>query len=710
MRTTQELIMAQDALTVSDRRPVSSVSIWSDPVWRLDFWRPGSRVHGAIVYWPKDLPARLLHEFKCLLWTLAVESHGRFVNSLSTIVTFGPAFGLLGRWMARNDYVELAELDAAACGFLLDDLAKSCDVDDAPPAGEAAPAPDDAEEDGSVPFSRIYAALRLIQKAYEQRRVLAGLGLRSLEADPLGRASAYNLACRVRAAGEARTAALPAEVAMPLMNAADRLVAARDGISPGLDVAALQEAFFRSLSARPDLGPAARRARGEAVLRAFEFATVPGEHAPWHPRLPIVHDDEGRPVPPVSAGLALRRLVVRIRDACLLLLMQQTGMRPGELLSLRGGTDPATGLPACVSRRRSPNGALDVFRVAARVKKGRQAPDEAEWVVGAVPAGSPHLPATVQAVALLDRLSAPLRRMTADPEAATALAVSIIPPGMPEAEDSIQRLTGHRAATSISWSYASLIRFEDLPDRTASGHDLTAIKKAKGLGITAVHWRKTFAAAVVRIDPGALFSVTRHFKHLAMATTDGCYVGSDPTIVEALEDARLDLTARFLRERAHGVEAGGRGGRIAGRLSPRLRDALGEEAGARTEARAAGARLWPAEHGDCAMLVSPEAARCHDAAGRGSFLHDRPDFRFRSPELCSSCRNVVLLRRHDQFWIRRYVVNHRARRAAAARGEAEAAAEFGRRSEHALRTVRGARRSRAARRRPDIIGREEEWR
>ncbi|WP_204333287.1 site-specific integrase, partial [Klebsiella pneumoniae] len=52
------------------------------------------------------------------------------------------------------------------------------------------------------------------------------------------------------------------------------------------------------------------------------------------------------------ASKTLCDLVTVIRDAAILALLQLTGMRIGEIVTLRAGFDPQTGIPTCVTSTR----------------------------------------------------------------------------------------------------------------------------------------------------------------------------------------------------------------------------------------------------------------------------------------------------------------------------------------------------------------------
>ncbi|WP_137864594.1 MULTISPECIES: site-specific integrase [unclassified Sphingomonas] len=129
------------------------------------------------------------------------------------------------------------------------------------------------------------------------------------------------------------------------MIAVDRLLG-----TPADEVMRLQDAHLDARGrARRDRITKLQRRLGTEALVGRSFATLAGEAAPWHPTLPIMLAD-GSTEP---ASKTLCDLVTVIRDAAILALLQLTGMRIGEIVTLRAGFDPQTGIPTCVTSTRS---------------------------------------------------------------------------------------------------------------------------------------------------------------------------------------------------------------------------------------------------------------------------------------------------------------------------------------------------------------------
>jgi integrase len=691
MKHTQILAAESDALDLTGpAKPVSSRSEWGHPVWRLDPLRPGANIGGDTIYWPEDLGASLLELFKRLLWSLYVSHADGGPLDTGTIARYGTAVGLVGRWMNEWEYSTFAELTPEAVGYLRNNLKArvasllSEEFDDVVDEETLDNDLDDAlDEDDEVQkpplqyvsFSTVYSAMRIIGATYLQREALKRLHVAAPSEDPLDNRSPYQWALDVRAPSPVTSGPFCDEVSLPLMAAVHRLL---DENGPADQVIALQARCVAIRS--PTKGG---RLRSRTMLERHEFGTLAGEERPWHPPLPLM-DAEGKLEP---ASFTLRKLVIAMRDAAILCLLQNVGMRLGEILSIQSGPDTETGLPACVARERSAGNELDLFYVSATIKKGRDTPDATRWLVGAVPAGSNFLPPTVRAIQVLERLLKPWRDISTDPVAGRALIVSLTSPGLPDQGSSVVRITTHRAATSIAQLYPSLLDFASLPDTSLNGIDLTSMKRTCGRHIRWAQWRKTFAVNIFRINSKALPALKRHFHHQSMATLEGAYIGADPGLLEMADDARMTATVRFLKEFSQGGSGqGGRGGRILERQADRIAamDEVGD--GLEGEVRRHGVRIFPAAYGDCAIFIAPQSAACHRQAGNSSFLHDRPDYAERSPDLCAGCRNVVIGREHTPFWRARFSEFNSAKRSY--RHEPGAAALFRSKAENALKMVR----------------------
>jgi hypothetical protein len=118
------------------------------------------------------------------------------------------------------------------------------------------------------------------------------------------------------------------------------------------------------------------------VIAGFDFATIDGEDASWHP--------------PISGTRRVRFLVERIYDACFVTIAYLVGARVSEILALEAG---------CVEQHPAADGAELFGYLRGRISKTARHE-----------AGEPHRwtapPPVQRAIDVLERLSAPLRQRT----------------------------------------------------------------------------------------------------------------------------------------------------------------------------------------------------------------------------------------------------------------------------------------------------------
>jgi hypothetical protein len=701
--TTEQLIIAPDALDLSDpNRPVSSRSRWQDQVWYFDTNQIGAPRLGKSLNWPKDANPDIVEMLRKIAWSALVSPQDRRV-SLGTMGNYGFGFDRLARFMTYWNYIDFTEFDRKAVQYLLTQLRKEAatespddydDLDDedalreeeeaelepavADPIGD-----DDRMFDSRLTFSAVYTIFRTIALIYRQREVARRLGVAIGDEDPLGGKSPYSWATKVRAQCETTAHALPDEIALPMSTATDRLLG-----TPADDVIDLIRLYLQKIS--PSRSVLSRQ-RAEAAVLASGFSTLKGEDGPWHPPLPL-RNQRGK-AEPISC--TLRNLAVAVSNAAVLLLLQLTGLRIGEIVSLRAGVDHLSGLPACVRRVRSASGRLDLFYACGAVTKWREAPDAEWWLIGASPAGSACVPMTVRAIDVLQRLFEHWRLLTDDPLAADSLFLSLSESGLPRRPIGITRPTVTAISNGLNELYGRLLDWNALPDFARDGTDLARYKRTRGRCIKTSQWRKTYAVSTVRINSRLIAPLKRHFKHLKMATTERAYIGADVSMLEDFDEAQIQMTVHFLRDRARGTTT--TAGRTAGIIKRnlkwiRLLDEQGDpELGENLEAsvRTLGMRLSFTEYGACAIVLDPMSARCHELAGNSSFLNDRPDVEQRSPDVCASCKCFVADSSNIPSWRRRFVERNADKRTLLRAGEIGAARAMALRARRALRILRG---------------------
>lgn len=669
MATTTQLALRPDALKVGDPyKAVSSRSVWNDAVWRLDGAWLGSGTRTTSIYWPTEIDEELLEAFRRLFWSTYVVPQEQPPPSALTLAQYNSGMRVLARWMDEEAYgFEHVDVDFGRhLREHLGDLVGDVDGDDYSDDEDGGDLDEDAASRTSpVSFGLVNGALRMVALIHSQRHALRSMGMSVPDEDPLEGQSPHTLAFEIRAPAPGRRGALPNEVSMPLMMATDRLVAG----GAFRDVALLQERCLAAIEGVTGRGGWASARRTRALAEAttdIEFSTLPGEARSWHGNL---RDDGGRK----HMSDIVRDLVTFAQTTCVLLLLQLTGMRPGEIVALLGGIDPETGLPSCVERVLSPSGGLWMFYAVGKVKKGRTGPEDARWLVGAVPVGVDALPTSVIAIQTLERLGRPWRDNSSNPIARQSLLVSVAGSRGFLRKASALPMLVERLQQNLLATYPRLMDLGALPDFSSEGIPLRSYKRSSPDGsslaplIRTSQWRKTYATMLVLIDGRLASALTRHFQHLHAATLDGAYVSSDGRLLEILDSARMATVMDMLSVQIDGrLPSIGRAGRILERNAVRIRrlidDARAMPGGVSGLLEVHAPTAWRGEHADCAFFVAPHRAACHENAGTAHFLNERPDFELRTPETCVGCANAQIGPSHLAFWRDRYLEANRARR------------------------------------------------
>lgn len=189
----------------------------------------------------------------------------------------------------------------------------------------------------------------------------------------------------------------------------------------------------------------------------------------------------------------------------------------------------------------------------------------------------------------------------------------------------------------------------------------------EGQNVRPHQWRRTFFRLLYRMDNNLLPAISRHFKHVSLASTENGY---SPRTAEAVQERHAAMTEQLVARlfaRAEGAEPPVTGAEV---LLAKQRKVLSaiidgdplEEAAPRLAqfAMKRDLKLWPAEHGACLIALNPDRAACHVRDGKIDWRADRPNFTRRNPGLCCSCPNLIVTAKDLPFWQRRYRENRKA--------------------------------------------------
>ena len=382
----------------------------------------------------------------------------------------------------------------------------------------------------------------------------------------------------------------PDEVAMPLIAAAIRLVG-----QPAENVIALRDLVQRHYDAALVSGQTKAGRLAVAAARSFRFATLPGEDGPWEPH-------------PLASTKRLRYLIDRVIDACFVLVAWLVGPRISEIAGLQIG---------CIEERPAADGAETYAYLVGRIWKTAGPGGRAHrWVVPAP---------VVRAIAVMERLSEPMRRRTGRQELWLAMGSS----GMIGPAARISPATASSWNRRLNGGFAPYIRlpaYQGRPWRLSTHQG-----------------RKTFARMVGRRDRAGLDALKAHLGHVSRAMTDRGYVGTDFDLRELADRHALDETRTALEALLTAPRLGGRAGR---KLVARSRF-RGRTVDAEVRAwvdhilRETDMRLGACDWGWC--VYQPEASAClGDERG--------PNPALRTESVCAGCANFAVAPRHRPVW------------------------------------------------------------
>lgn len=646
---------------------ISAHSRWKDKIWRFERHLPGQKRDLTTFNWEIEIVdgrlltdpqfARLLDACKRLIWSLLVDRrHGKNLQPETAFTCF---LGLkrLTVWMVKNDYRNLDDLRAESSLEYLEDLQE-----------EAAAAEADLQRNRPFNKDDFTRALKVWTHLHQQREALLPAGIVLFEALPFGGRTTYDVAGQLAEDTASRVPPLPDEVAIPILQAAIRIVK-----FAAQDVLRAQEAVLHSRSvAGPRSGASndSRTRRQNSALSEITFNIIPGEHEPWHTPL-----DQGCAVkrymekrtqvwlPPIGV---LRHLIGVVRDACVIVGQGLIGVRINEFCSFKGGINPDTGLPSCIEIERSGDGLTDLYYVRGLLTKGRAAPEPARWLLGSrpashhVPAGD-DLPLPVIALCVLEELYRPWRQM-ADLDD-LIVNFSSAPRALPTSAAAVATPSSETLRRGMKNFVLNYVDFSHLPDSNWRGEDLSVYRDTQGTIIRTHQWRKSFAHYVLLTRSNLLQAVSQHFKHLSLAMTEQGYAVDDPFLRGMLGEASLEATADFFYRASHGEPLAGRFGDLLQKHQAELReignasDEKSSKALFRKWALMHDVRIFHTEGGRCGIGLIPLKARCHDLAGTSHWSNKEPNYETREPAVCAGCHCYAIDRETSPFWTARHREN-----------------------------------------------------
>jgi len=667
---------------------VSSVSRWKDIKWELDEVYPGSNLYWDIKFDNGSLLTDPIH-------FLLLDSTRRFIWSLLSdpvdrdAIPISSASGVLSAcrpllfWMVNTHRIDFSELVPSAFEEFLDHWMaigqQSQDFD-----GDFGSAEDfensqegDIEEEDSLSFSSLYKAVTVWKSLWNQTPTLINSAIPTMVEDPLQRRSALDVTNQVIAYVLRVTPPLPDEVALPIMNEAQRWLGCRAD-----DIIRLHEMCMKAFvrSADGDGGALISKADAEALFSKFYFSVEPGAVEPWHEPVEVrivVYTSEARKsknhwfLPSVQ----VRELVDDLLGSCLIVLQSESGLRPGEIRTLEAGVDSES-RHNCLHSELSISGLNELFFLTATQRKGVPAPQVEKWLAGSRPTGSEFVPGPVRAIYVIEALLAPWRKLCNEKRVGGWLFVNMRSgQSLPRKGSSVVRSPRTKLLAAQRAFIEKYVDLNGLPDRSSLNENLVPYRETRGNCIIATQWRKTYAMYVVRTDRRMIPAVATQFKHVHVAMTESSYIGSNPEILREAKSQMARSAAAFMYRFVTGKEpVAGRIAKLIDEYRELIISVIGSESNPDGLNRLQewcserGIRAFSSPHGKCFIGIEPLEAECHRRAGTISWHNSTPNYEMREPALCAGCKLFGVDYDSVDFWVERYRENQTAWLTAKSRG------------------------------------------
>lgn len=629
-------------LSETGDRLISSVSSFRGQSWLID---PPTRNHrrtGFTLDWT-TVPRTLAPVFKELLWSTFISRPDGQPYSITHAVTLFSRLRYLAKWMESRKLRSLASITPAYVNAFISDLKA-----DLRKKGK--------EREAEYTTGSVTGYLKALELAFEQRAAIEASGHQGLGFQPFGEASAWSIAEEIAPFVESFTPPIHDELVIPIVGQAYRYLreVADDTIELQrrmleLEARQIGKKRPRTLSRKQYIKLRPALIREFAAERAPDrewLADLTGQGA---------DDDLGSPV------LALRRLVVDVVAAAVIVIRFSTGIRHGEILTFAPGLDD-DGIPLCVERERSISGAYDLFFVKGLVSKGWDHPEDARWLLASRVNGDERIPDPVRALQVIERLLAPWRERSTDPDVRTQLLLQFGVRGFPNDRSDILPMLSNQLALAMKDFYERRVE--------QSGIDWSDPKLAdyEGIGIRNIQskqWRKTWANFVIRTNRKLLPAIAQQFQHFSTALTQEAYIGKDAEQLGLVGDAATERAIEFMHNSLEGNPGvGGMARKAVDSLSDLKAKVMGLGADERRDTLRdwlveRDITVWPAQHGKCFIGLMPEGSRCHATGKTLDWSNQTPNFITRSPRLCSGCACFGVDEQDIPFWSDRYLRNKR---------------------------------------------------
>ena len=595
---------------------------WNNDHWYLFNPSPGAQKSSSVLRWGLESDSgrslleannrTLLENLKLLVWTLYYDRRGASPLKPASLSQLSVGVAWLAAWMIDTDRQLLSELNEDSFEEYVRWVVARIEVR--------------LGEDG-LTHGRLYKYLVLWSHIWKQRDALTAVGVASPRSSPFSSKSVDALSAHVAKHPTQYIPSLPDQIAISIVNSAWAYLSRHGEALVGL----LEKFLPRKIALLAASSPKSQSAKSAQIRRQFESL------APMADFSPLLSER--------SPKFTMRVFAWRLRDlmaACEILIQSSVGVRSGEMCSLNGGI--VNGLPACVGLKALPSFGLELFVLKGLVTKKRERPERGEWVLGARPIGSDYLPPPLVAINLLVRINAVCSE---EPNTEPLLASLGSRGGLPRSKRKGRVATLNQRSRYMRRFIDGHARFTEVPDRDATGQDLSWFKDSNNL--RPHMWRKSYADFVYRLDRNLLPALSRHFKHVSVACTESGYLSQPDRIVTELKHAQERFTSRFLFELQHGRRP------LVGPARKKLESvpAIGAKPISLSDVvdlvERNGFVIYDSEHGFCFGSLGIGWMRC----GMSHWATQKPNFANRNVESCIGCPCFAADSRHASFWAQR---------------------------------------------------------
>lgn len=619
--------------------------------WELHNETPGSKNYISFIRWDMELekgilltdpPYRqLLHEVQTYIASRVLFPYAD-VPSANTCGTEGRALATVVRWMFSRGLRSLEQVTSELSWDYLDFIVSErtqpeSEAENIENRGSAAP-----RKRADLGFSAAWRDVNVLIHLFHQRGAMKKLGCNSVDFVPFdGRSAKAVVEDELGLRRDGRLLPIPDDVAVPILNAAVRLIG-----RPAHDVLQLQ-ALHKNIRGKPhSTERLASYRKNIRLIRDFEFSCVEGEPFPWRQPIRSHHRTmrDGR-ILGIGEVQAVRRLIVQLQTACAIVIQGLTGMRAHEIIGVEITDELVKGLPSCVDLEETRDGTAVKYYLKSKTYKRRKRSER--WLLGASLAGSGRLPLPVIAIVLLHRLNEPWRKLSGSRSLLLTFSAA---KGLPHQSSSIGYMTTMALSVLQKDFVAECVNLEQASEQSR-------VEFANGSALRPHKWRTTFAIFVMRVSPKLLPALSDHYKHVNSVVTAEGYIGINPSLRDDLDSARVQASAdMLLRLTAPNATILGGGAKRFKEHAQALRDSIGDEPGTTIEESAISLvqrfelYLYDAAYGQCLSAFAPNLSRCNMLAGYAGELRPFPNDAFRTPANCAKCELLLITDLHLKYF------------------------------------------------------------